>query len=318
MTNMASPSTHALLVLEWRKTYGVGSGRSVQVTPDGGYIITGYTGSDAPGSDSDVYLVKTDASGNMQWNKTYGGAERDEGYSMQVTGDGGYIISGSTLSFSVNGLHDVYLVKTDSTGNMQWQKTYGGRGDDFGYSMQVTPDGGYIIAGETFQYGTGMEDILLVKTDASGNEMWNRTIGGTVDYSGWSVDVTSDGGYVVAGNTGLNEPSQTDVLLVKTNSTGDVQWLRTFGGRGNEAGFSVRQTSDGGYIIAGVTDSFGIGSYNGSYNVYLVKTDSSGKMQWQRTYGGTRARARTLGKIAFQADVQKPSGILPFSSTMNS
>ena len=149
---------------DWDKTFGGADwdrSYSVQQTTDGGYIIAGYTRPLGVGED-DVYLVKTDDLGNKEWQKTFGGADSDQGYSVQQTADGGYIIAGYTKSFGV-GEDDVYLVKTDDSGNREWQKTFGGAEWDEGESVQQTTDGGYIIAGYTRSFGAGEDDVYLIR-----------------------------------------------------------------------------------------------------------------------------------------------------------
>ncbi|UCE15779.1 MAG: right-handed parallel beta-helix repeat-containing protein [Candidatus Bathyarchaeota archaeon] len=269
---------------EWSRTFGGSStedGNSVQQTTDGGYIIAGNT---APLDTTlyDVYLVRTDSDGNMLWNRTFGGSSGDYGSSVQQTSDGGYIIAGRTWSFGEGGFADVYLVKTNSDGNMLWNRTFGGSSGDYGYSVQQTTDGGYIIAGRTASFGAGSSDVYLVKTDSDGNEVWSKTFGGYDSDYGNSVQQTTDGGYIIAGNTASFGAGWSDVYLVKTDSDGNRLWSRTFGGSRGDYGSSVQQTSDGGYIIASSTWSFGAGSAD----VYLVKTNSGGNMLWSRTFGG--------------------------------
>jgi len=268
----------------WNKTFGSWgreSGSSVQVTGDGGYIITGYTGS--YGGGLDVYLIKTDSNGNWMWAKNFGGTNSEGGRSVQVTGDGGYIVAGGTSSFGAGGT-DVYLVKTDSGGNLEWEKTFGGEGSDYGTSVQVTADGGYIITGYTTSSGAGGWDVYLVKTDSSGNLEWEKTFGGIVSDSGSSVQITDDGGYIITGNTlSYGVAGETDVYLIRTDSDGNLVWEKTFGGAGSDYGSTVQVTADGGYILAGHTTSFGAGETD----VYLVKTDSTGTLQWEKTFGGT-------------------------------
>jgi outer membrane protein assembly factor BamB len=263
----------------WERTYGgTGTdwGYSVQQTTDGGYIVAGVTTSF--GNSDQVYLVKTNASGDTLWTRTYGGPDFEYGYSVRQTQDAGYIVAGATYYYGVPA--QVYLVKTNATGDTLWTRTYGGASDDRGYSVQQTSDGGYIVAGWTESFGNS-DQVYLVKTNASGDTLWTRTYGGTNDDEGYSVQQTTDGGYIVAGYT-YSFGNAAQVYLIKTNSGGDTLWTRTYGGTNVDGGYSVQQTQDGGYIVAGETYSFGNGS-----QVYLVKTNSGGDTLWTRTYGGT-------------------------------
>jgi len=268
--------------VQWTRTFGGTSdedGTFVQQTTDGGYIITGWTDSYGNGF-RDVYLIKTDGSGNEQWTKTFGGTNEEFSSSVQQTTDGGYIITGWT---GIPGLRDVYLIKTDGSGNEQWTKTFGDTDDDFGHSVQQTTDGGYIISGMTESFGNGLRDVYLIKTDGSGNEQWTKTFGGTdLDFS-YSVQQTTDGGYIITGVTESYGNGNHDVYLIKTDGSGNEQWTKTFGGTSDDVGDNGKQTTDGGYIITGWTESFG----NGLRDVYLIKTDGSGNELWNKTFGGT-------------------------------
>jgi uncharacterized membrane protein YphA (DoxX/SURF4 family) len=273
----------ALAQISFERTYGGpdwDGGWSVGETGDGGYIIAGWTGSFGAGS-YDVYLIKTDSGGDTVWTRTYGGPSEDEAYSVGETSDGGYIIAGETHSFGA-GSYDVYLIKTDSGGDTVWTRTYGGPDHDSGCSVRETSDGGYIIAGLTGSFGAGASDVYLIKTDSGGDTVWTRTYGGPDSDSGRSVRERSDGGYIIAGLTGSFGAGYSDVYLIKTDSGGDTVWTRTYGGPDSDQGRSVGERSDGGYIIAGLTESFGAGSWD----VYLIKTDSGGDTVWTRTYGG--------------------------------
>jgi hypothetical protein len=254
----------------WTRTYGgdgtgLDFGRSGQQTADGGYIVTGGTWSF--GAMCQVYLIRTDSAGDTLWTRTYGGENEDAGCSVQQTSDSGYVIAGYSDG-------DVYLVKTDAQGDTLWTRTYGGHLMEIGYSVQQTSDGGYIVVGELSPNGDDDSDVYLVKTDASGNQTWAEVLGGAGDECGRSVQQTSDGGYVVTGWTrsfGVGTPDYNNVYLIKTDADGDTLWTRTYGGTEGDWGVSGQQTGDGGYIVAGTTNSFGDDG-----NVYLIKTDSLG------------------------------------------
>ncbi len=209
--------------------------------------------------------------------KTFGGANEDVGYSVKQTSDGGYIVAGYTNSYG-SGSYDVLLLKTDSDGNELWMQTFGEGYDDKGYSIQ-TLDDGFVIAGYTNSYGSGSYDVLLLKTDSDGNELWMQTFGEGYDDKGYSVQKTFDpDGFII---TGYTETDSTgfDMFLVKTDSDGNQEWTKTYGGTGTDKSYSVKQTSDGGFIIAGVTTA----EYG--FDIRVVKTYPNGEEEWNRVFG---------------------------------
>lgn len=269
---------------EWNRTFGGinrDHGLSVKQNNDGGFIITGNTYSFGAGS-CNLWLIKTNLDGNEEWNKTFGGNGYEEGNSVLQTTDGGYVITGVVTSYGAI-REDLWLIKTDSNGNEQWNKTFGGIGDDWGFSVQQTNDGGFIITG-TFNDGLIVgSDIWLIKTDESGVEQWNETFGGEEHEWGFSVQQTTDEGFIITGFTCSYGAGVKNLWLIKTNASGKEQWNKTFGGASLDEGFSVQQTSDGGYIITGETWSYG----EGLSDVWLIKTDINGNEQWNKTYGGS-------------------------------
>jgi len=257
-------------------------GKSLIQTSDGGYVIAGETYSFGAGG-YDVYVVKLDANGNLQWTTTIGGPESDGGNSLTQTSDGGYAIAGYTSSFGA-GEWDFYVVKLDANGNLQWTTTIGGPGNEISESLIQTSDGGYAIAGLTQSFGAGKWDVYVVKLDANGNLQWTTTIGGPGNEISESLIQTSDGGYIIAGTTTSFGVGEADVYVVKLDANGNLQWTTTIGGKNTEEGFSLIQTSDGGYAIAGSTTSFGAGGRD----VYVVKLDANGNLQWTKTIGGKK------------------------------
>lgn len=197
---------------------------------------------------------------DILWTRTYGGGSSDLGYFVQQTFDGGYIIAGCTESFGA-GSSDAYLVKTDRNGNEVLSKTYGGANHDECHSARETSDGGYIIVGYTESFGAGGSDVYLIKTDMNGDTLWTKTYGGTRSEAGYSVQQTSDGGYIITGYTGSFALGNSDVYVIKTDAHGDTMWTKTYGGSGDDCGYSIQQTSDGGYVIGGSMYSAGGGMW---------------------------------------------------------
>ena len=254
----------------WTRTYGGAGddgGGSVQQTSDGGYVVAGWTGSFGYGDQ--VYLIKTNASGDTLWTRSYGGAGEDLALSVQQTSDGGYIVAGYTTSFGDSS--QVYLIKTNASGDTLWTRSYGGAGKDQSRSVQQTSDGGYIVAGYTTSFGDSSQ-VYLIKINACGDTLWARTYGGRNNDGGFSVQQTSDTGYIVAGEA-YSSGRGFDVCLIKTGAAGDTLWTRNYGGADDDYGYSVQQTSDAGYIVAGRTASFG-----NQYQVHLIKTDANGSI----------------------------------------
>ncbi|MHA1686178.1 MAG: hypothetical protein ACTSYD_07165 [Candidatus Heimdallarchaeaceae archaeon] len=270
---------------EWDKTFGGDRwdcGTCVIQTADGGYAITGNKEPSA--GVSDLWLIKTDAEGNEMWNKTFGGSKGETGNYIIQTSDGGYIIIGQTCSFGLDD-SDIWLIKTDENGNKQWDKTFGGTGNEEGYAVTEASDGGYILVGYTAPYGQNDRYIYLIKTDNNGNKQWEQTFGGTdIQAKGLSVYRTSDGGYIITGSIYISSKGDSDLWLIKTDAEGNEMWNKTFGGNNGEAGNSVIQTSDGGYIITGYTYSYGAGQED----LWIIKTDAEGNETWSQTYGGAK------------------------------
>jgi uncharacterized delta-60 repeat protein len=285
LTNLARESIPPPAPTYWAKSCGGNNfdiGYCIENTIDGGYIVAGSTNSSGAGSD-DFCVFKLNSTGSIVWQNTYGGSDYDDAYSIQQTTDGGYIVAGSTNSFSASGDSDAWVLKLDSTGGVTWQKTYGGTGQDVASYIQQTTDGGYIVAGITNSFGTVGYDAWVVKLNSTGGVTWQKTCGGSGDDEAMSIQQTTGGSYIVAGLTNSFGAGGYDAWVVKLNSTGGVTWQKTCGGSGDDEAMSIQQTSDGGYIVAGFTNSSGAGSDD----FWVFKLNSTGSIVWQNTYGGS-------------------------------
>jgi hypothetical protein len=266
--------------IQWQKCLGGNAddrAYSVKQTNDGGYIVVGssssingdVTGHHGSALYSDYWLVKLDVNGNIQWEKSLGGAVNDNAYYVQQTVDNGFVIAG--YSYSADGdvtahigsitYSDIWIVKTDSIGNIQWEKSIGGTINDYSFSIQQTIDGGYIVAGYSNSVCFSYDDYWIFKLDGSGNTQWQRCIGGTSNDRLFSIEQTTDGGFILAGssdsnsgNVSGNHGSQ-DYWVVKLDTAGYMQWQKCLGGTGSEYSYSIQQTSDAGYIVAGESQS---------------------------------------------------------------
>ncbi|HEY6159919.1 MAG TPA: T9SS type A sorting domain-containing protein [Bacteroidia bacterium] len=257
----------------------------VNQTTDGGFIMTGTT--QVPNGDENVYVLKTAFDGTLQWTKIFGDLPyNDWGNSIQQTSDKGFIICGWTNSFGALRT-DIYFIKIDSSGNLQWSKTVGGGDFDYGLSVCQTSDGGYIAAGKSCSFGDPTGDMYLVKLDSYGNLRWTRTFGGPREDGANSVQETFDKGFIIAGYTySFNDPDNgnENVMVVKTDSQGTLQWAQRYGDSGKDVAYAIRQVSDSGYIICGMSGS--CADING--DMYLLKTQSNGNLQWGYSYGGPK------------------------------
>ncbi|MBI4723277.1 MAG: T9SS type A sorting domain-containing protein [Candidatus Stahlbacteria bacterium] len=294
----------------WTGSYG-GSyydiGCSVDQCSDSGFVIAGYVQYSWMDT-TDVYLVRTKSNGDTLWTRLYSTRNRYEYiYSVQECSDGGFIMSGNMGDHNGNSFYipNLYLIRTNSSGNILWERTYGGTWWENGYSVQECLGGGFIVTGYIFSSSTNSYDVWLLRVNANGNEMWNRTYGGNGWEAGHSVAQCSDGGFIVTGVTGSFGAGRYDIYLIRTNTNGDTSWTRTYGtseddegysaaqcsddslwtkmygGGGDDVGYSVKECTDGKFIITGDTRSFGAGWSD----VYLIYTDTEGNKVWTETYG---------------------------------
>lgn len=297
------------------------SGRVMIKTAEGGYLVGGNTYSnngDVSGNHgaSDLWIVKLDSSRNIVWQKCLGGSSDELFGSVKQTVDHGYIVIGSTRSNNgdVSGNHgsnDVWVVKLNSTGNIVWQKCLGGTRRDFGWQVEPTSDGGYILAGQTSSldgdvsglHGTiDSTDAWVVKLNSTGGLVWQKCLGGTSEDAGYQIKELPDGGFLMAGEAGStngdaigNHSASFDIFVVRLNSTGGITWNKCFGGTKSESPGSLVLTADGGSIIAGcatsndgdVSGNHNTGPFNFINDGWVLKINASGIITWQKCLGGT-------------------------------
>jgi hypothetical protein len=266
----------------WQNTFG-GSlddyGYDVCETSDGGYMLTGVTYSMGAGND-DIYLIKLDNSGNAIWEKAFGDISYDKGFSVLETSDGNYLVSGYKIvpyAQGGDGNGDFYLFKVDTNGNMLWESNVGEPRNDAIQETIETSDGGLVSVGYTYYKSGGFSpDIKLVKTDSAGNLIWTQYHEAPGEQRAYSIDETLDGGFIISAYTDVSGSDRTDAYLVKTDGSGNLIWSKTFGGEGFEYGRGVCTTPDGGYIMVGQSDSFGVGDFQ--FEMYLIRTDANGNI----------------------------------------
>ncbi len=243
---------------QWTQTFG-GPARDETIPvvecSDGGFALGGYTYSFGAGG-SDVWLLRTDSNGNHLWNQTFGGANNDEAWGMAPCVDGGFVLVGITESYGA-GDSDIYVVRTDSNGALQWNQSYGGSDEEWGVSIAELSNGDFIISGRTESFGAGFGDAWLIRTDSTGNALWNRTIGGTLDDMGQGVIECSDGGFALICETQSHGAGSYDAWLLRIDEDGNTLWSRIFGESGSDEAFVVTESSTGDYVITGSTESYG-------------------------------------------------------------
>lgn len=269
----------------WAATYWVGingHAKSIHQTLDGGCVVAGEMDSFTT-LGKKLWVLKLKPDGTVEWQKTYRGGDYNNTECIQQTLDGGYIVTGYTLSLNP-GSEDInaWVLKLGSDGTVEWQKTHGGVYPDWARSIQQTSDGGYIVTGFTVSFGAGVEDIWVLKLRPNGMVEWQKTYGGVKADGAVCIQQTSDGGYIVAGYTYSFGAGKKDFWVLKLMTNGTIDWQKTYGGSDNDSMMSIQQTSDSGYIMAGRTDSFGVGGAD----LWVLKLSPNGTVEWQKTYGG--------------------------------
>ena len=300
--------------IQWQQSYGGTNNDTplcMRQTTDGGYVIAGYTYSNnghVTGFQAgfDFWIVKLNADGSLQWQKALGGNNFDRANCIEQTSDGGYIVAGYSNSTTgdINNNHggyDYWVVKLSSAGVMEWQKSYGGTGDEQAFGISQTIEGGYIVTGISFSnngdvtgnHGGG--DSWNVKLNSAGTIEWQKTVGGTNKEWSYAIKQIPDGSYIVAGESNSNNGDisgnhgDIDASIYKLSSTGTVVWQKSFGGTLFDYTYDIQQTTDGGYIAVGGTYSTNgdITSNHGNRDIWVIKLTPLGAIDWQKTYGGS-------------------------------
>ena len=288
--------------ITWDKTFGGSNqdmGFSITQTEDGGYAVSGYTILDrekrkdnwraklgyivlTEEKNQDFWIIKIDKNGNMEWDETFGEKGTDIANSITQTKDRGYIIAGFIWTVYAS-KQDFWIIKLDENGNIEWGKTFDGDENDIAYSIIQTEDGGYAVAGSTGVRVWGETNCWVIKLDAKGNMEWDNNFGGTGWDEIYSIIQTKDGSFITTGCVWSKGAGRGDVRVVKLNKRGDLVWDKTFGGSENDEAYSIFQTNDGGYAIAGFT----VLEDTGDRDIWVIKLDKNGNKVWDRTFGGT-------------------------------
>lgn len=318
MIGFSQAVTNKLPAIQWQKKFGgsgYGTANSIQQTKEGGYIVAGITTSKEEDvtnhhGGEDIWIIKLNDSGIIQWQKALGGSKDESANSIQQTDDGGYIIAGITSSIDgdvtnkkeENGI-DYWVVKLDSSGNIQWQKVFGGDSYDEAKSAQQTTDGGYIIVGSSrSNFENEKRERLLdgfndktwvIKLDKTGIMQWQKFFGSDGYHNPESIQQTKDKGFIIVGKTNnsiITSASDFNFYALKLDENGNTQWKKSLGGTNDDYANSVQQTKDGGYIIAGTTQSIDGDVTNipgGSQDFWIVKLNGTGDVLWQKAFGET-------------------------------
>ncbi len=268
----------------WKKTFGrkrKDIAYAITPTRDGNFVIVGATRSFSELGDPDLYAIKIDTRGNLIWERHLGGKMRDFGKAVVATGDGGVLIAGASESFGDNYL-DAYIVKLDKNGKEEWAKIVGGERDDIANGIALTTDGGFVIAGVIESYGYQSKDYYIVRFDSHARQRWTKLIGEESEDVAKAVVATDDGGCVVTGNTRSYGSKRNDIMVVKVAADGKLVWQRLFGYKEKEWMSAIAKKADGGFMMAGRTDSFG----HGEFDFYVMQLDPQGHSVWAPVYGG--------------------------------
>lgn len=295
----------------WQRTYGGASQNwfsSIRATADGGYVAAGSTAVNV------AWILRLDGVGNVLWERAYKGPDWHDAYEAVQTSDGGFAVVGRRLSIGTAPKWLASLTKLDAFGNLEWQKAYGA-GIEIGNAVRQTPDGGYVIAGETQTFGSGRSDAWVLRLDRAGNVLWQRAYGGADDDRAYGIALAADGGYVVTGETqSLGGGSYYDAFVMKLDADGNIAWQRLFGGKYNDVGKAVEATGDGGYVVAG----YGARPLD---QAWLLKLDGNGAVGDCAELSTARALAteKPLESVALPvqqsaiASIAAPSAIVPQS-----
>ena len=258
---------------------------NVKVAANGDIIVAGYTESFGAGC-YDVWVLRLDENGNVKWQKTYGGSSYEEAEAVIIVPNGDIIVAGWTESFST-GYRNIWILRLDENGNVKWQKTYGGSGSDGASAVAVAENGDVIVAGYTYSFGAGWEDVWVLRLDENGNVKWQKTYGGKGQELATAIAIAPNGDIIVAGPTNSFGAGEEDIWILRLDAEGNIKWQKTYGESDYEMASGVTIAPNGDIIVAGWTYSFGTSTPEYA-NVWVLRLDENGNVKWQKTYGGSK------------------------------
>ena len=284
--------------IKWQKAYGGGAvPYAVTVAPNGDIVVAGYTYSFGAGG-VDFWVLRLDEDGNIKWQKAYGGSSDEVATAIAIAPNGDIIVAGYTYSFGAGGV-DFWVLRLDEEGNVKWQKAYGGGNVDTLNAVTIAENGDIIVVGETYSFGVGERDILVLRLDENGNIKWQKAYGGNGEDLALTVTIAPNGDIIVAGETESFGAGRYDVIVLRLDENGNIKWQKAYGGSSDDRANAVTVAPNGDIVVVGYTNSFGAGGVD----FWVLRLDEEGNVKWQKAYGGSEYEEASAVTVAPNGDI---------------